>query len=651
MTDASLGLEKAMAEYNAGQFSAALSTMEGLWPSAGEPQRRSLILLKAGACLKLGDKRQAAEAFVEAARLLPEKKATFLPFAVNLYAELELHARIAEIADEAAACRPQDSDFLFKLANSCKLAGKLISAKSFIAGLDLSKTEHFRLFYAFENALGDSDGFYRFLCEACATQPDNVLLNNLRYQKARANFDFQALEEYDARLADPGNPSGQAFLRNELVLYRLMRTDDEESHLLPSYDSVVRQKTAPEHPVSRRAISPAGTRLRIGYLSNDFCSHATMRLFEEVLLQHDRDRFDIKLFCYTPERGTSYQRGWPQNLQASVITVRGLTDADAARCIAEHGIDILVDLKGHTSGARLGIVDRADAPIKVTYLGYPGSVVGVDIDYALTDPVVTPDSSTPFYVEKLCRLPETYQANGSRLRPRPLTLSRRDLGLPEDKLILGSFNAANKITRETLFLWAEIMQRLPDAVLLMLCKQGLARENVIAAFRQVGVSPERIIFFAKEAYERYLTRIALVDLALDTHPYNGHTTSSDILWAGTPLVTFRGGCFASRVSASLLHAIDVPELIADNEVAYGKLVVDLVHDRDRRERLRQRLERNRTITPLFDTDRFTRHLERGYELMAERARAGLAPDHIDVQPLPPRQAPFLDVANLSKSVA
>jgi predicted O-linked N-acetylglucosamine transferase (SPINDLY family) len=173
--------------------------------------------------------------------------------------------------------------------------------------------------------------------------------------------------------------------------------------------------------------------------------------------------------------------------------------------------------------------------------------------------------------------------------------------------------------------------------LTILCRDGTARQNIRSVFREENIDTARLLFFGNEPYERYLTRIALVDVALDTNPYNGHTTSSDILWAGTPLVTLRGSSFAARVSESLLGAIDLAELVARDETDYCDLAVELARDSARRQQIRARLQHNRDIKPLFDTDRFTRHLESAYQLMAERARNGLPPDHIDVASLPNRK--------------
>lgn len=635
------GFEQAFAEYRAGNFIPALSAAESALPLADDFQRQALLPLKASIHLKLGEKRQGAEAFIAAARLMPDKKADFLKFAVTLFLDEGRDAEVMEIAGEAAACRPADSEFLLKLAMSCKRTGNLPAARSFIAGLDLSKPAHFLLFCEFEQAIGNPEAFYKFLCEACAIHRENVLLNSMRYAKAHGMCDFPALEEFHRLVSDTHSEMGRTLLRHELALFRLMRTADERQCSLPTYETALLQDSAAsERPLSRRPISGAGRKLRIGYLSSDFCVHVTMRLFEEVLFLHDREKFDIRLFCYTPEVARAYQKTWPQDLQDATTVIARMSDADAARCIDAQDIDILVDLKGHTAGARLGIVNRSDSPLKATYLGYPGSVTGIDLDYALTDAVVTPDSSKAVYAEKLCRLPETYQANGSARRSEPLPMSRSDFGMPDGKIILGSFNAAHKITDATLRSWAKILRRLPDAHLSILCRQGAARESIRSVFCEENIDTEKLLFFGHEPYARYLTRIALVDIALDINPCNGHTTSSDILWVGTPLVTFRGSSFAARVSESLLAAIDVPELVASDETDYCDLAVELAGDPDRLRQIRARLQYNRRIKPLFDTERFTRHLESAYQMMAERARNGLPPDHIDVPPLPGRTASF-----------
>jgi predicted O-linked N-acetylglucosamine transferase (SPINDLY family) len=630
-------LQRAVNEYKGGNFSLALAEAERFLPQADPAETEILLSLKANVHLRLGQKIEAAKAFIEAAHQAPGSAKDFLKFAVTLLVSEGRQADVVRIAAAAVAANPSDVPFLFKVAMACKTAGALVAAEPFIADLDLSKPAHFALFRDFEREIGDPTRFYRFLTAACAARPDNVFLNSIRYMRARGMSDFPALEALDAMLAED-SPWAQALMKHELALFRMIRTGDERAATRPCYETELWKGQAEQmRPPQRRPFAAAGETIRIGYLSSDFTPHATMTLFEEVMCSHDRNKFEIFIFCYSPDKGRLHQSTWPELLREKTVHVATMSDDEVAVAISERKIDILVDLKGHTSRARLGIVNRSDAPVKVTYLGFPGSVGGIDLDYAITDPVVTPDSSKPFYSEKLCRLPETYQANGSARRKRPLPLTRSDFGLPEDKLLLGSFNASHKIVYRMIKLWARIMASLPDACLCLLCKNEDAQENIRSAFANLGIDPRRLIFSTGEPYERYLTRISLTDLALDIAPYNGHTTSSDILWAGTPLVTVKGTSFASRVSESLLWALGLPELVAANDDDYCALAVKLGEDASARAEYRQRIADNRLTAPLFDTERFTRHLERAYEQMADRARRGLPPDHIDIEPLPIEQ--------------
>lgn len=632
-------IQDALKAYQAGNFSIALTKAESAARTVSMKERGPLFMLLSNIHLKLGNRKPAAEWFVKAARIVPEKRAAFFRFAVGLYRDEGLNEAIADIASEAARALPEP-DFLFELAVACKASGRLGDAGDVIAGLDFSRSAHFMLLNEFGSALGAPARFSAFLKQACKLKPDDAALMSLRFAVAASLCDFPAMEDFERLVRDPDTPLARGLLENELAYRRLLRNDDEQHQTLPSYDERALQIAGGEIPEERRSISPSGSKITIGYLSNDFCQHVTMRLFEEVMVLHDRDRFDIRLFSYTEDAKLDYQQNWPETLRDATVQVGHMSDEAAARIIDDAGVDILVDLKGYTQGARLGIVRRARTPIKATYLGFPGPVREADLDYAITDRIVTPDSSRPFYQEKLCRLPETYQSNGSRHRLRPSPVSRAELGLPENALVLGSFNTPDKLSPRVIRLWASILTRLPGAVLNMLCSDEAARENIRSAFKAEGVEASRMIFFAKESYARFLARIAAVDLALDTFPYNGHTTSSDVLWMGTPLVARKGRHFAGRVSESLLAATDVSELVAADDSAYCNLAVELAEDAAKRAAIRARLKANRLLQPLFDTDRFTRHLERAYEMMADRARNGLSADHLDVDPLPARTAPF-----------
>jgi predicted O-linked N-acetylglucosamine transferase (SPINDLY family) len=385
---------------------------------------------------------------------------------------------------------------------------------------------------------------------------------------------------------------------------------------------------------ARRAIPHAfADRIRVGYLSGDFSDqHATMRLLQSVLFQHDPEKYDITLFCYTPDELITIDGGL-RAAYPNLIRIGHLSDQDAAALIRNHGIDILVDLKGHTKGTRSGLVNHGAAPIQVAYLGYPGSGTGIDCDYIVGDAVVTPETSRPFYHEKFCLMPESYQANDNVHRPLPPATPRSALGLPQDRIVFASFNAHRKITPATAGLWVDILRQVENSVLWMMCADRFARGNFTRWMTEKGIDADRIIFAEPLAYPAHVARLQAADIGLDTFPYNGHTTTSDKLWAGLPVPTCKGTHFASRVSESLLRALGVGELVAETPQRYVELCVSLAKDAGKLRTVKDRIAGQRSVAPLFDTARFTRHLESAYALMIERARNGLEPDHIAVPAL------------------
>ena len=383
-----------------------------------------------------------------------------------------------------------------------------------------------------------------------------------------------------------------------------------------------------------------GDKIRIAYLSNDITDrHATMRLLQGVLLAHDPKEFEIFTVCYTNDG----MRGIDQGMRAklpNLCPIGPVQDSEVIDLMHQSGIDILVDLKGHTKDARLNILNLGAAPIQVAWLGFPGITTQMDCDYAIGDAVVTPDASAPYWNTNFCRLPETYQSNDNTYRALPPPASRASLGLPEDKVIFASFNSNMKISPDTFRLWMEILRQAPDSVLWMLCELPDARQNFLAAVKKAGIDPKRIIFADIADYPAHVARLQAADLGIDTFPCNGHTTTSDKLWAGLPLATMQGTSFASRVSESLLKALGLPELVADDEQSYVALSVKLATDHAWRTAIREKVAANRFRAPLFDTERFTRHLESAYRTMVQKARAGEKPAPFDVPALPARTEPF-----------
>ncbi|RAK60368.1 N-acetylglucosamine transferase [Phenylobacterium hankyongense] len=369
-------------------------------------------------------------------------------------------------------------------------------------------------------------------------------------------------------------------------------------------------------------IDLTGRRLRVGYVSSDLRDHAVGYLMAEMLELHDRAKVEVfAYYCGVPASG-----GLNARIMAAVehwTDIRGMTDDAAARQIAEDGIDVLVDVNGHTRDARSAVFARRPAPIIVNWLGYPGTMGTPYHHYIVADEWVIPPESEIYYSEKVLRLP-CYQSNDRKRIVAPERPARAEAGLPDDAFVFCCFNAAHKITRFTFERWAQIMQRTPGSVLWLLesTPETMARLRVLAD--EYGIGADRLIFAPKQHNPQHLARYPLADLFLDTSPYGAHTTASDALFMGVPVLTFAGRCFASRVCASLVRAAGLPDLICDSPAAYVERAVALAADPAAIADLKARLERNRDTCVLFDMDRLTAGLEDLYfQMCAEQARGEL----------------------------
>lgn len=367
-------------------------------------------------------------------------------------------------------------------------------------------------------------------------------------------------------------------------------------------------------------------KLRIGYLSADFHHHATSMLLAEVLEQRDTAAFEVTLFSHGVDDGSPLRARMAAACER-FVDLRECGIEQTAQAIREHGIDILVDLKGYTGGTRIGALARRPAPVQASWLGFPGTSGATWIDYLIGDAQVTPLEHAAFYSEKIAQLPVCYQPNDRR-RPLAGTGRRADWGLPEDALVLASFNQIYKIVPAWFGLWARLLRELPDAVLWQFAGTDAAQANLRRELAARGVDPARLVFAPQVNSEQHLTRTALADVFVDTSPCNGHTTVSDALWAGLPVVTRRGDTFASRVGASLLHAVGLDEWVADDDEGYVQRVLQLARDPQQRAAVRAQLQQAREHAPLFDSARFARDLEALYGRMWARHQAGLTPEHL-----------------------
>jgi len=352
-------------------------------------------------------------------------------------------------------------------------------------------------------------------------------------------------------------------------------------------------------------------RIRLAYLSADFHQHPTAQLMAELFERHDRNRFEVSAFAFGPDDGSAMRHRLVKAFD-SFDDVRAFSEFEIARMIRAREIDIAVDLNGHTHEARPGIFSHRPAPVQVNYLVYPGTAGAGYMDYVLADRIVLPLDQQAFFSEKIIHLPDCYQANDATrsLLPAP---SRAELGLPEQAFVFCCFNNSWKIAAPVFAIWMRLLQQVPESVLWLL--DSPASENLRAQAASHGVDAGRLVFAPKLPPDQHLARHHAADLFLDTLPYNAHTTCSDALYAGLPVVTCYGKAFQARVAASLLKAIDLPELVTTRPEDYEALALELANNPPLLQATREKLRRNRTTTPLYDSDRFRRNIEAAYEAM------------------------------------
>lgn len=361
-------------------------------------------------------------------------------------------------------------------------------------------------------------------------------------------------------------------------------------------------------------------KLRIGYLSSNFCIHAVSILTVELFDLHDRSRVEIYGFCWSNEDKT-YMLARIAKAMDHYIRIADMSDEEAAQCIRLHEIDILVDLQGITSGARPNILSFRPAPVQIAYLGYPGTTGNPSIDYVLADKFVLPEQLAPYFTEKPLYMPHSFQIS-DRARLVGQCPTRIACGLPEAVFVFCSFNNNFKFTPEVFATWMRILARVPDSVLWLLADNEWARENLCQAAEQVGVNRERLIFVPRVSPPDYLARYQVADLFLDTCPFNAGTTANDALWMGLPLLTCSGRTFASRMAGSLLTALGLPELITTDLQAYEEKAVELANNKEKIAWLKSYLNENRKTSRLFDIPTFVKDLEDLYARVSVRGYIG-----------------------------
>jgi len=368
-------------------------------------------------------------------------------------------------------------------------------------------------------------------------------------------------------------------------------------------------------------------RIRVAYLSADFCEHALSLLIAGMFECHDKTRFDVTAISVGPDDNSEIRQRFKESFER-FIDAKTYRSDQIANLVKSLEVDILLDMIGFTANSRTSIFTRRPAPIQVNCVCYTGTMGAEYIDYIIADRIVIPENHYEFYSEKITLLPNSYQPNDAKRSIGGRTFTRTELGLPPTTFVFCCFNNNFKITPHVFDCWMRILNQVEGSVLWLLEDNATAATNLRKQAVARGINAERLIFAKRVPLPDHLARHRLADLFLDTLPYNAHTTASDALWVGLPVLTCIGDTFAGRVAASMLNAIRLPELITTTLEAYEQMAVDLAMHPEKLAIIKRKLADNRLITPLFDTKLYTKHIEAAYTAMYERHQAGLTPDHI-----------------------
>ncbi len=538
-------------------------------------------------------------------------------------------------ARAAVRLEPAHPNFLFNLAMVLQARGRLaeaLDAGERASALNPDWVEALALIASLCFALARLDEAIEFGRRACALRPGDpaLLIALMRYRAWACDWRGREADvaQLQAQLARWGaRPQDTAFAGvNPFVAYEYPLPRQTRNAVTQAYcDRVLQAAGAPLPPAPAR---PARPRLRLGYVSADFHSHPTMHLMHSFFGLHDRSRFEVYAYSIGADDGSAYRRH-------AVATVDRFIDirSEGARASAERmrrdGIDILIDLKGFTHEARPEIFALRPAPLRVAWLGYPASTGRGLADYAIVDRIVAPPEHAADYGEQLVWMPHSYQVNDYRQPIAQEVPARAALGLPEHGFVYACFNQVYKIEPEAFSTWMRILARVPDSVLWLYAGRSAAREHLAREAAAAGVDPARLIYGETLAKPQHLARLAQADLFLDTFSINAHTSASDALWAGLPVLTCPGDAFAARVGASLVTAAGLPQLACRSIGDYENTAVRLAQDPAELRRLRQTLAARERLA-LFDTPRFVRALESAFDAMWRRCLAGRPPQSFAV---------------------
>jgi predicted O-linked N-acetylglucosamine transferase (SPINDLY family) len=561
----------------------------------------------------LGRHAEAVESYLKVIALAPDYAEAHHNLGSTLR-ELRQHDRALEHFRHAIGLRPEMADTYNNLgltlhemardAEAIAMYDRALSLKH-DAGTYLNRGNVFRDRGLLVEAL-DNYG------KALELEPELDFLYGAWLHTKLKLCDWEGLDQQRARLTERILQGAKVTLP-----FSVLAITDDPAIQRKAAETWVRHK----YPAAQFQAHPAPRsdhdKIRIGYFSADFYEHATSRLMAELFERHDRSRFRLFAFSFGPDTVDAMRTRVAAAFD-EFFDVGNLSDHEVAKLARHRQIDIAVDLKGFTKGNRAGIFALRAAPVQVSYLAYPGTMGADFIDYLMADRILIPAAAERHYSESIIFLPDSYQVNDRQRQIADREFRREDVGLPATGFVYCCFNSNYKILPETFDSWMQILGRVDRSVLWLLRDDTIAELNLKTEAARRGIDPNRLVFAQHLPMSEHLARHRLADLFLDTHPYNAHTTASDALWAGLPIVTRAGKCFASRVAASLLDALGLRSLVVDSMEAYVQLAVRLAVDDSHLRSIRQALSGNRLQTPLFDCETMGRHIEAAYETIHQR---------------------------------
>ena len=626
-----------------------------LWNTLGQCHLKSQNLDEAATCLNkacelnpkdpaifssLGDVHRAqgqidnALALYNKALSLDGDTLSALNNLANTLTDLGRLAEAEPLLERACKLAPKSAVILFNYSNVLLRTGRVEQAKTFLEQATELAPELSGAQYnlaQLQSLDGDKEAAIKRFDHILETTPsdDRTRADKLHVQ-AHLN-DWSWMEEYQQFRRQLGLTS------KPCSAFASLTFEDNPDLLrlrIQAYSNAALPQVKPATPLPAELIgTDRPDRLRIGYFSSDFHDHATMRLMAGLFEAHDQSRFDIVAYSYDTAPEDAMRR---RVSQAVTIfkDIHQLTDAEATQQVLADKLDIAIDLKGFTGNNRMTLFANRLAPLHMSYLGFPGTLGSTAIDYFIGDHITCPAGSERYFEEHLIRLPHSYQVNDDKRVFSGRQYTRKDCGLPDNGFVFCSFNSSYKITPVEFDIWMRLLDQVEDSVLWLLDCSETSKANLRKEAKRRGQDPDRLIFAPRIAQEEHLARHRAADLFLDTFVVNAHTTASDALWAGLPVLTRPGRQFASRVGASLVSAMGLPEMIAKSAADYEARALELANDLDALASLRSKLQRNRLSTPLFDTKGFTKALEQGFDMAYARYLQGLPPAHLDVRDSP-----------------